>query len=116
MKEDNQILHKCPKRGCHFPIDVKKTPVCPHCKFKVYNLLLNPHKLIRYIVFFSFLPLIIIIMFIITNYWQPLVWLLITAPMYVAIYFANRFLIAQNHLNFFRCLINQESNWVNRKN
>ena len=114
MKEDNQILHKCPKRGCHFPIDVKQTPVCPYCKFKVSNLYPHPSKLIRYTIFFPFFPLIIIIMFIITNYWQPWVWTLITAPMYVAVFFANRYLIAQNSLNWYRCVMQEQTNWVNR--
>lgn len=116
MKEDNQyVIHKCPKRGCHFPIDVKKTPVCPHCKFRVLNLYPSSHKLIKYIMFFPFFPLIIIVMFIITNYWQPLVWILITSPMYVAIFFANRYLIAQSSLNFFKCIFSEEANWAKRK-
>lgn len=114
-KNNYTVIHKCPKRGSYVPIDVKKIPVCPDCKFKVLNLLPSPQKFIKYTLISHIIPPVILSLLLYTNQWQPWVWIFFTTPMHVAIYFANRYLIAQNSLNFYRNLIREATNWTSRK-
>ncbi len=108
------ILHKCPKRGSHFPIDAKQNPVCPHCKFKVSNLVIKSHKFMKYALISNFIPLTILLTLMFTTQWESWVMLLLILPLHLIPFFAGRYLIAQNSLNWYRCLMQQEANWINR--
>ena len=114
MTEDNLILHRCPKRGCHFLIDVKKTPVCPHCKFKVYNLVIKSHKFMKIALISNFIPVVIMLTLMFTTQWESWVMLLLILPMHLGPFFAGRYLIAQNSLNWMRNLSMEEVNWIKR--
>ena len=115
MKETKQVVfHKCPKRGSHFPIDTKQTPVCPHCKFRVSNLVIKSHKFMKIALISNFIPLVILLTLMFTSQWEPWVMLLLILPMHLGPFFAGRFLIAQNSLNWLNNLTMQEANWIKR--
>ena len=111
----SMILHKCPKRGSHFPIDTKQTPVCPHCKFKVSKLVIGPHRFMKYVMISHLIPFGILLTLIITTDVNPLVSLSFTLPLHLIPFFAGLYLIAQNSLNLLKSSINEQSNWINRK-
>ena len=115
LRYDRDVLHSCPKLGKGIIIDTSKTKSCLSCGFQVHKLAIRTSKHTKVVMACHFIPVVIIILL---TYLTDIDWLHILAialPMNLTAFFAGRWMIAQNSVDWHNAMTQESFNWNMRK-
>lgn len=115
LRYDRDILHSCPKLGRGIIIDTHHTKTCLSCGFQVHKLAIKSHKHSNYMMACHFLPVVLIVLLTIFTDIHSLHILAIALPMNLTVFFASRWQIAQNSVDWHNAMSQESFNWSMRK-
>jgi len=115
LRYDRDVLHSCPKLGKGIIIDTHQTKSCLSCGFKVHKLAIKSHKHFKPLLICHFIPSALIISLILFSDIDTMHILAMGLPLHLITYFAARWQIAQNSVDWHNAMAQESFNWNMRK-